>query len=133
MPLPNPLTQYNYPTGNTMNDMSYMANGMGYASQYNITAHAGGGQALGVPLTAGTCWVTTVGTAGDSVCLPSAVGGQYVTVINDTSTSMNVFSSNATPTDTINGTAGTTALAVGPNKVINFVSRPGAWRGLLSA
>jgi len=133
MPLPNPLSQYNYPTGNTMNDMSYLANGMGYASQYNITARAGGGQATATPLTAGTCWITTVATNGDSVQLPSAVGGQYITVINESGNNANIFSSNSTPSDTINGTAGTTAFSLVAGKVCNFASKPGGWRGLLSA
>ena len=133
MPLPNPLVQYNYPTGPTCNDMAYMANGMGYASQYGIVAHAGGTQAPATPLTSGTCWVETVGTAGDSVCLPSAVGGQYITVINNAANSMNVFSSNSSTADTINGTAGTTAYAIAAGKVVNFVSKVGAWRALLSA
>jgi len=75
-----------------------------------------------------------VGTAGDSVALPSAVGGQTVYVINSSATSMNVFSSNSSTADTINGTAGTTAFAVAGGVAVCFISpASGVWRAMVSA
>src|SRR5579884_2683582 len=63
----------------------------------NLTAHAGGGQANALTLTAVFNRVTTVGTAGDSVKLPATSGLQTgqcmeITVTNAAAAnSMNVF------------------------------------------
>src|SRR6202011_1897052 len=58
----------------------------------NITAHAGGTQALGTKLTGILNRVTTVATATDSVLLPASGAGLELTVINAATTnSMNVF------------------------------------------
>jgi hypothetical protein len=108
--------------------------GGGFSTTSGITAHAGGGQASGVALTTAINHVGTVATAADSVCLPSAVGGQAITVINAGANALAVFSSNASTADTINGTAGTTAFSLAAGKVAEFVSyTAGAWRVLLSA
>jgi hypothetical protein len=125
------VTQYGVGVG--LQDMGLITNGGGFTYLNNITAHAGGLQPSAVPLTAAMNRVTTVGSAGDSVCLPSAVGGQAITVINASATSMNVFSSNSSTADTINGTAGTTAYAIAGGKTADFMSFPGAWHALLSA
>ena len=50
--------------------------------QAGITAYAGGEQANAVAITADIAEVTTVGTAADSVKLPTAVAGMQITVIN---------------------------------------------------
>lgn len=110
-----------------------LVSGGGFSQLNGITARAGGGQALGVPMTACLNRVTVVGSAGDSVVLPSAVGGQAITVINASATSMNVFASNATPTDSINGTVGTSAYAIAAGKMAEFMSFPAVWHALLSA
>ena len=120
--------------GEMDSNFATLAGGGGMSTLNNVTAHAGGGQALGVAMTAAINRVTTVGTAGDSVCLPAAVGGQYITLINASATSMNVFSSNASTADSINGTAGTTAYAIAGGKTADFVSpAAGIWHALLSA
>ena len=61
--------------------------------QTGITAHAGGGQANAVQLTAMNCFIQNVATAGDSVKLPPAKVGMEITVINQsaTATGPNVF------------------------------------------
>jgi hypothetical protein len=111
-----------------------LVNGGGYSTLNGVTAHAGGGQTNGVLMSAAINRVTTVGSAGDSVILPSAVGGQSITVINGSGTSMNVFSNTASTSDTINGTAGTTAYAIAGGKTAEFVSpASGVWHALLSA
>lgn len=126
------VTQYGVGVG--LQDMGLIAGGGGYTCATGITAHAGGLQPSAVPITTAIFNVTTVGSAGDSVCLPSAVGGQAITVINSSGTSMNVFSSNASTADTINGTAGTTAYAIAGGKAVEFISpAAGVWRALLSA
>jgi hypothetical protein len=126
-----PVTQYGVGTG--LQDMGLISGGAGFTYLNNITAHAGGLQPAAVPLTAAMNRVTVVGTAGDSVALPVAYGGQAITVINASATSMNVFSSNASTADTINGVAGTTAYAIAAGKTADFMSFPGAWHALLSA
>ena len=125
------LTQYGVGTG--LQDMGLIASGGGFTWVNNITAHAGGSQPSAVPLTAAMNRITVVGTAGDSVALPSAIGGQAITVINASATSLIVFSSNASTADTINGTAGTTAYALAGGKTADFMSFPGAWHAILSA
>ena len=75
-----------------------------------VTAHAGGGQALAVAITATFTNVSVVATAADSVALPLAVAGQLVFVRNSSANSMQVFAANGS-TDTINGTAGSTGVA----------------------
>jgi hypothetical protein len=108
--------------------------GGGHSATNTITAHAGGAQPSAVALTTAINNVTVVGTAGDSVALPSATGDQVIFVVNSSATSMNVFSSNASTTDTINGTVGTTAYAIAAGKAVAFISPgTGVWRALLSA
>jgi hypothetical protein len=110
------------------------SNGGGFSTTTGITAHAGGGQASGVALTAAINHVGTVASAADSVCLPSAVGGQAITVMNAGGNALAVFSSNSSTADTINGTAGTTAFSVPTGKTAEFISyQAGAWRTILSA
>lgn len=97
-----------------------------------ITAHAGGTQAAAVQLSNGTSRVTVCATGGDSVALPLAAL-QTVTVINAGAASCNVFAQNGS-SDTINGTAGSTAFAVANGKACEFISCvAGAWNTLLSA
>lgn len=61
------------------------------ASQDNITAHAGGGQAAAFPITTQTARITTVATAGDSVALPPSTPGLEVLVINHGANAMQVY------------------------------------------
>lgn len=115
-------------------NFALLSNGGGLSATTGITAHAGGTQAAGVALTSAINLVTVCATAGDSVCVPPAVGGQAITVLNAGAASMNVFSSNASTADTINGTIGTTAFAVAAGKNAEFISpAAGVWRVILSA
>lgn len=97
-----------------------------------ITAHAGGGRASAVPLTTALNRVTTVGTAADSVILPSATPGLAITVINAAgANAMQVF---AVGTDTIDGTAGATGFSQTAGKTATYYcTAAGAWHKLLSA
>lgn len=99
----------------------------------NITAHAGGTQAAAFQLAGSTRYrVTTVGSAGDSVALPLAAS-QALVVINASGTSMNIYAFNGS-SDTINGTAGSTPVALAGGKTIEFLSAgAGVWNTLLSA
>lgn len=95
--------------------------------QTGIVAHAGGGQANGVPLTAMACFIATVGSAGDSLLLPAAVPGMELSVINQSSTvtGPNVFPQ---PGQTINALSANTAIAVAPQTVLMFYCGiAGAW------
>lgn len=76
-----------------------------FSTADSITAHAGGGQAGAVNLTAFINRVTTVATAADSVALPPSQPGMMVTVINDAAlNSMQVFG-NYAEAATIDGVA----------------------------
>lgn len=96
------------------------------SSQDGVTAHAGGGQANGVPITANVVNVTTVATAADSLTLPKALAGVDIVVHNSAAVnSMNVFPATG---ETINGTAANTALAIGAGKSTTFTClTAGAW------
>lgn len=115
-------------------NFTLLASGGGLSTTTGITAHAGGTQALGVALTSTINLITVCATGGDSVCLPSAVGGQSIFVCNAGAAACNVFSSNASTADTINGTIGTTAFSLGIGKNAEFISpAAGIWRVLLTA
>lgn len=103
--------------------------------QDTITATASGTQANAFVLKAIASRVNTVGTSGDSVQIPFAVAGMQRIIRNDSATSLTVYSpvgnNPATgTTDTINGTAGATGVAVAGNKQANFICfTNGAWVG----
>src|ERR1700692_3330429 len=69
--------------------------------QDGITAHAGGTQALAVPLTAHTCRISTVATAGDSVKLPPSAPGLELVIINHGAQAMQVFGSGTETIDDV--------------------------------
>lgn len=101
-----------------------------------LTAHAGGGQASALKLTAAVNRVDTVATAADSVALPapSFVGQQVIVINNAASNSMQVFGSG---TDTINGVATGTGVAQAAGKTAIYqavtTGTGAAWFRLLSA
>lgn len=91
----------------------------------NLTAHAGGTQALGVLITVGLARFTTVATAGDSALLPPSLAGVQITVHNDGASSMNVFPATG---ETINAGAANAALAIGSGKATTFCcTTTGKW------
>lgn len=91
----------------------------------NLTAHSGGGQAAGTPLTAMQNFFSVVAAPGDSGLLPPAKAGMQITVINQTATSMNVF---AAGTDTINaGGAGGSVAVTNAGPTIFFSGVAGQW------
>lgn len=82
----------------------------------SITAFATGGQASATQLSAGINRVTTVGTAGDSVKLPTAEVGLLVVVSNAAAAnSMNLFPASGA---SINNGASNAALAVAAGKSV---------------
>lgn len=83
----------------------------------SITAHSGGTQALGTPLTSTTNRVTTVAAAADSVVLPTSVAGKVVMIINSGAFPMQVFGAG---TDTINGIATAVGVPQGQGEVIQY-------------
>lgn len=92
-----------------------------------LTAHSGGGQALGTPITAAQNIFTVVAAPGDSALLPAAKPGMQIAVINATAaTSMNVFPASG---ETINAGAADAALAVGgATATIFYCATAGNWR-----
>lgn len=91
----------------------------------NITAHAGGGQAGGVHLTAQINRITVAASPGDSVVLPPATPGQEIIIINNGANPIQVYGAG---TDTINGQPDTVGVSQMPNSVAMYVSaQAGLW------
>lgn len=135
-----PGTQVVYPTGRSvsfqtgtgLHDISQLASGNGWSSS-SITAHAGGTQALATPLRSGLNLIAVCATSADSVQLPPAMGSQVMWVTNGGAASAQIFGASGA-TDTINGTAGATGIALASGKSITLISPlAGAWFGILSA
>ncbi len=99
-----------------------------------LTAFATGGQAGGFPIREGINRVTTVGTAADSVTLPSTqdVTGEDLIVINAAAAnSMNVYPATG---EKINALAANAAFAMAANKTALFViTGAGQWHAILTA
>jgi hypothetical protein len=97
-----------------------------------ISADQTAGQANCTQLNKNPIQQVTVSAATGYVCLPTALGGQEVTIANATTQTIDVYSSavsfvSGTP-DTINGTTGTTAYAgLTTGKNAQCYSVPGAW------
>lgn len=133
-------TQVSYPTGQSvgfrpgtgMHDISLLASGNGWSGA-SITAHAGGTRAAATPVTAAVTLIAVCATTADSVMLPPAMGGQVLWLINAGAASGQVFA-NTAGSDTINGVAAGTGIALAAGKAITLVSPiAGAWFGILSA
>ena len=103
-----------------------------FSTLNGITAHAGGGQASAVPLTAMMNRITTVATAGDSVVLPASYPGLNLTVINAAAVNAcNVFPAG---TDAINALGASTAFSLAAGKTAEFYcTNTGQWHSILSA
>jgi len=101
-------------------------------SYANIVAFPGGGQQATTNVTASTVTVTAA-TAADSVTLPQAAPGLAYDLVNIGANSVNVYGAKAVnpitgAVDTINGTAGTTPLALASHKSATFLcTAAGAW------
>lgn len=76
--------------------------------QDSVAAHAGGGQASATAVWATVNNVTIVTTAGDSVKLPPAFGGEQIVLTDSGANAMQVF---GTGSDTINGAAAATGVS----------------------
>lgn len=129
-----------YPSGRTINvnvgtgmhDLTPIINGNGFTGA-SLTAHAGGTRAPATPLSSAINLIAVCATAGDSIMLPPATGGQVMWVANAGAASCQIFAAMGT-SDTINGVAAATgvALAAGKSDTV-FSPLPGAWFTVLSA
>lgn len=112
--------------------------GLGYSGNLptqnyteGMTARAGGGRASATPITTSLTRVTTVASANDSVVLPTAAPGIYLTIINAGANAMQVF---AAGSDTIDGVAGATGYSQPAGKTVNYATTAtGAWHKMISA
>lgn len=123
------------PSGNDLNQNFSLS----YGGTTGITAHAGGGQANAVPLTAFINVISTVATGNDSVQLPSSQymsPGQEIVVVNDAAVnSLQVFGNGL---DTINDVATATGVAQAAGKTASYYlasysAGVGKWYRVLSA
>jgi hypothetical protein len=121
----------NFQTGIGLHDISQLASGNGWSAA-SITAHAGGLQPLATPIRSACTLIAVCATAGDSVQLPPAVGGQLLWVTNAGAASAQIFA--APGADTINGIANATGITLANGKSTTLVSPlAGAWFSILSA
>lgn len=112
--------------------------GAGYAGQYptmsykdGLTAHAGGGKASALALTAIINRVSVAASPADSVLLPAAIAGMSITIINDGVSSIQVFGAG---TDTVDSIVTTTGVAMAAAKRATFFcTTTGAWYSLAGA
>jgi hypothetical protein len=132
------VTRVSYPTGRVtsfsagvgLNDISLLATGNGWSGA-SLTAHAGGGQAAATPLANAVNLIAVCATAGDSVILPPAMGGQTMWLANGGAAAAQVF---GTGTDTINGVAASTGISVAAGKSTVLMSAIlGSWFAVVSA
>ena len=113
-----------------------LAGGSNMTFQSGIVAHAGGGQTACFQLQPGIAFysVDTVATNADSVCLPFAQAGMDIQVANNSAATLNVYGQSANnpitaAADTLNGVAGSTAIAPTTQQSIEcFSAKNGAWR-----
>lgn len=133
-------TAVSYPTGRSvsfnvgtgMHDLSLLASGNGWSAA-SVTAHAGGTRAAALPIRSAITLIAVCATAGDSVMLPPAVGGQVLWIINAGAASSQMFA-DASTSDTINGVAAATGVALAAGKSMTLMAPiAGAWFGVLSA
>jgi len=100
-----------------------------------VTAHAGGGQAGGVLVISSVTRVTTVGTAGDSLTLPSAknvpLGTEMLVMNAAAANSLNVFPATGESIDALGANA---ARAVAAGKTCAFIAfAGGVWHSMIGA
>lgn len=135
-----PGTTVSYPTGRTigfnagvgLHDISLMAAGNGFSAA-SITAHAGGTRTPATPIRQALTLIAVCATAGDSVMLPPATGGQLLWLSNAGAASCQMFADSST-SDTINGVVAATGVALAAGKsMVLMCPLPGAWFGVLSA
>lgn len=101
---------------------------LGVTPTTGITAHAGGTQALATPLTTGGNLIATCATANDSVRLPvSTIPGIHIIITNNGAASAQLYGAG---TDTINGVATATGVAIAPGKTwYGHAPAAGTWFG----
>jgi hypothetical protein len=122
------VTSFNVGVG--LSDISLLASGNGWSGA-SLTAHAGGGQAAATPLVNAVNLIAVCATAGDSVLLPPAMGGQTMWVANGGAAAAQVFGLSS---DTINGVAGSTGISVAAGKSTVLMSAiRGSWFAIVSA
>lgn len=96
-----------------------------YGTQYGVTAHAGGGKASAVALTAQIVHIGTCATAADSVLLFPAKRGVWCFIRNQGAAASQVFGQG---TDTINGVATATGVSQGASTGrLYFSPKDGEW------
>ncbi len=94
-------------------------------AQDGLTAHAGGGQALALPLVREMNRLTVVATVGDSVALPPSAAGMGILVLNHGAQAAQVFGAG---TDTINDVATATGVSqMASSLALYFCFTAGAW------
>jgi hypothetical protein len=99
--------------------------------QGGIVALAGGGRTGSPTLNAAFVELATVATGADSVQLPVAKVGLAITITNSGANSAQIF---ANGTDTINGTAGATGVALAAAATAEFIcTKDGVWKRYVSS
>src|SRR5271169_5040081 len=111
-----------YDRGTQMFDPSIYESGGGYTFRSYPTAATGGGRPNALPMTACINRVGAVATAGDSVALPPAIGGQDVVIVNaDPTNAMQIFAAVGT-NDSINNAIAATGISLAAGHAIELFS-----------
>lgn len=128
MPLNTQLPSRQLISGNHINAF----NDLFQSFQGGIIALAGGARSALTPvLNAAYCEIATVATGADSVILPIAVVGISIVVTNSGANSAQIFGNGS---DTIQGTAGATGVALAAGAVAMFkCTKAGVWKRFVSA
>lgn len=99
-----------------------------------ITALAGGAQAGSPVLNGAFIDISTVATGADSVQLPVSQLGLRVLVTNDGANSVQIFGNIAEPLSYIQGTIGTTGVALASGATALFIcTKANNWKRFVSA
>lgn len=119
--------------GQQLFDPTIAAGGGGHSYAGAIIATAGGTRGAAARLSASINRITVCATAGDSVALPPAIGGQWMAVFNAGAAACQIYADTA-GRDTINGVAAGTGVSLAASKGAWFCSAaPGVWFWVLSA
>lgn len=118
---------------NSSNGIVDAANGftlLGGVPSDGLTAHAGGTQAAAIQLAYGWNRLSVVATLNDSAALPAALANAFCLVVNDGAAAAKIYGKNG-GSDTIDGTAGSTGVALTNAKRTLFVClTAGKWISL---
>lgn len=101
-----------------------------------VTAHAGGTQVAGLPVSASNINIAVCASGNDSIVLPFAVAGTVMHIANNGVAAAKAYGPVAVNPatgviDTIDGVAGSTGITItNAHRTILFCTKNGAWQSM---